>query len=162
MDEIIARPEQNDEINISIEDDEIHVVSEDLESINFANTDAIVNINTGEAMIYAQGERGTEGKKGQKGDKGDTATIRIGSVETGLPGTLAEVTNSGTESDAIFPFKIPRGYNGDGYAGAEYDEGNKAIIFSSSEKSLGSMAFINDAPNDGRQYVRQNGQWVAL
>ena len=68
----------------------------------------------------AKGDKGDTGATGAKGDKGNTgaqgapATIRIGTVTTGEPGTEASVTNSGTRYDAIFNFVIPRGYPGSG------------------------------------------------
>lgn len=59
--------------------------------------------------------------KGAKGDTGTAATITIGSVTTGAPGTDVVVTNSGTSSAAILNFTIPRGKPGaDG--GIEVDE----------------------------------------
>ena len=67
-----------------------------------------------------KGDKGDTGAQGVKGDKGNTgaqgapATIRIGTVTTGEPGTEAGVTNSGTRYDAIFNFVIPRGYPGSG------------------------------------------------
>lgn len=50
--------------------------------------------------------------KGPKGDKGDSATITIGTTTTGNEGTNATVTNTGTSSDAVFNFTIPRGNTG--------------------------------------------------
>lgn len=50
----------------------------------------------------------------ENGLKGDAATIQIGSVTTGSPGTDAEVSNSGTPGDAVFNFAIPRGNTGNG------------------------------------------------
>ena len=47
-----------------------------------------------------------------KGPKGDAATIGVGTVSTGEPGTAVEVTNSGTSSAATFNFTIPRGATG--------------------------------------------------
>ena len=73
-----------------------------------------------------KGDTGAQGVQGVKGDKGDTgeqglqgiagtaATIRIGSVYTGEPGTNASVTNSGTSTNAILNFTIPRGNPGSG------------------------------------------------
>ena len=67
------------------------------------------------------GIQGLQGIKGDKGDKGDTgatgapgaaATIRIGNVYTGAPGTNASVSNSGTSTNAILNFTIPRGTPG--------------------------------------------------
>lgn len=48
----------------------------------------------------------------QKGEKGDRSTIKVGKVTTSDPGGEAKVTNSGTNTDAIFDFAIrgaPRG-----------------------------------------------------
>lgn len=44
---------------------------------------------------------------------GRGATVTIGSVTTGEPGTDASVVNSGTETDAILDFIIPRGDKGE-------------------------------------------------
>lgn len=43
------------------------------------------------------------------GQRGRAATITIGKVTTGAPGSLASVTNSGTSSAAVFDFTIPTG-----------------------------------------------------
>lgn len=40
------------------------------------------------------------------------STIKIGTVRTGAPGTCATVTNSGTSTNAVFNFMIPRGVDG--------------------------------------------------
>lgn len=50
--------------------------------------------------------------KGAKGDTGTAASIKIGSVTTGEPGTNASVTNSGTASNVVLDFTLPRGENG--------------------------------------------------
>ena len=69
----------------------------------------------------AKGDKGDTGAQGSKGDKGDTgatgapgaaATIRIGNVYTGAPGTNASVSNSGTSTNAVLNFTIPRGNPG--------------------------------------------------
>lgn len=52
--------------------------------------------------------------KGAKGDTGTAATITIGSVTTGEPGTNVVVSNSGTSTNAILNFTIPRGQPGAG------------------------------------------------
>ncbi len=46
------------------------------------------------------------------GKDGNSATVRVGSVTTGQPGTSASVTNSGTASAAVLDFVIPRGAAG--------------------------------------------------
>ena len=47
--------------------------------------------------------------QGPAGKDGNSATINIGTITTGNPGTNAIVTNSGTTSNAILNFVIPRG-----------------------------------------------------
>jgi hypothetical protein len=42
------------------------------------------------------------------------ATISIGTVTTGAAGASATVTNSGTTSDVVLNFSIPRGATGSG------------------------------------------------
>lgn len=65
-----------------------------------------------------KGDKGDKGAQGLKGDKGDigatgaAATIRIGNVYTGAPGTNASVSNSGTSTNAVLDFTIPRGNPG--------------------------------------------------
>ena len=47
-----------------------------------------------------------------QGPPGAAATVTVGTVTTGEPGTDAIVTNSGTESAAVLNFTIPRGETG--------------------------------------------------
>lgn len=60
-----------------------------------------------------------KGPKGDKGDTGDTgahgagATVTIGSVTTTVYGGNANVTNSGTSTDAVLDFVIPQGAPGE-------------------------------------------------
>ena len=53
-----------------------------------------------------------KGDKGATGTAGKAATIAIGTVTTGEAGTSVSVTNSGTTSDAILNFTIPKGKDG--------------------------------------------------
>ena len=46
------------------------------------------------------------------GPQGDAATIDVGTVTTGVPGSSASVTNSGTTNAATLDFTIPRGDTG--------------------------------------------------
>lgn len=50
--------------------------------------------------------------QGAQGPDGKAATITVGTVSTGEPGTQVSVTNSGTATDAILNFTIPRGEKG--------------------------------------------------
>lgn len=80
-----------------------------------------------------RGETGATGPQGEKGAKGDTgatgpagpagpdgqaATVAVGTVTTGAPGTNATVVNSGTTSAAVLNFTIPRGDKGEPGSGA--------------------------------------------
>lgn len=49
------------------------------------------------------------GTKMLKGETGDAATVDVGTVTTGAPGTEAEVENVGTRGAAVLNFKIPAG-----------------------------------------------------
>ena len=51
-------------------------------------------------------------KNGLKGDPGEAATIQIGTVTASDPGSDPEVTNSGTQQDAVLNFVLPRGIQG--------------------------------------------------
>lgn len=78
-----------------------------------------------------QGERGEQGVAGVNGADGKSATITIGTVTTVSPDTPASVTNSGTETDAVFDFEIPTGQKGDKpIKGVDYytDSDKKEII----------------------------------
>lgn len=76
-----------------------------------------------------QGIQGIQGPTGQTGPRGKGATVTVGTVTTGAPGSSATVTNSGTSEDAIFNFTIPRGDQGAPGPGtgdmlaSEYDPG---------------------------------------
>ena len=59
-----------------------------------------------------QGPTGPTGPTGPSGEEGSSATVRVGTVTTGDPGSDAAVTNSGTEQDAVLNFTIPRGDSG--------------------------------------------------
>lgn len=48
-------------------------------------------------------------KTGLQGEAGKAATIQVGTVTTGAPGTDAQVINRGTENAAILDFTIPAG-----------------------------------------------------
>ena len=64
--------------------------------------------------------QGPPGPQGQQGEPGAAATVTVGTVTTGEPGTDAIVTNSGTESAAVLNFTIPKGETGaTGHAGAD-------------------------------------------
>lgn len=66
-------------------------------------------------LIGSKGDQGTQGPPGEQGEPGtpgQAATIQIGEVTTGEPGTSASVVNAGTENAAVLTFSIPRGEPG--------------------------------------------------
>lgn len=59
------------------------------------------------------GSPGPAGADGAPGKDGAAATVTVGTVTTGEPGTDAAVTNTGTENAAVLDFLIPKGEKGD-------------------------------------------------
>lgn len=72
------------------------------------------------------GQDGAPGADGSPGADGRAATIEVGTVATGEPGTEASVTNSGTESAAVLDFVIPRGEGTQGEPGPNLLSGETA------------------------------------
>lgn len=60
-----------------------------------------------------KGPQGDTGATGPQGAQGEAATINVGTVSTTAYGNAAQVTNVGTESDAVLNFVIPQGKPGD-------------------------------------------------
>jgi collagen type VII alpha len=58
------------------------------------------------------GNTGAIGPQGATGLQGQAATISIGTVTSGSPGSAALVNNSGTSNAAVFNFTIPKGDTG--------------------------------------------------
>lgn len=65
---------------------------------------------------------GAKGDQGVKGDIGNAATIAVGSVTTGAPGSAATVVNVGDQHAAVLNITIPRGDTG-----AKGDKGDQGI-----------------------------------
>ena len=59
-----------------------------------------------------------KGEQGKHGTDGAAATVAIGTVTTGEPGTTASVTNVGTDTAAVLNITIPRGDKGKDGTGA--------------------------------------------
>ena len=57
----------------------------------------------------ATGATGDTGSQGTPGNDGAAATVSVGTVTTGAPGTNVSINNVGTSSAAILDFTIPRG-----------------------------------------------------
>ena len=109
------------------------------------------------------------GPIGPTGPTGATATIRVGSVITGDPGTESSVTNVGTDENAIFEFIIPQGKSGSADTPdvlTTVDTSNRpttangAIIFN--ETPLISGSSITHSPRSTDVQIQQPGIYQAF
>ena len=77
------------------------------------------------------GDKGATGERGPQGVAGTAATIKVGTVATGDPGTNATIVNAGTANAATLNFTIPRGATGatgpQGPAGPIGPQGNPGV-----------------------------------
>ena len=77
----------------------------------------VSNSGTSENAIFdfgiPRGEIGATGSTGPQGEPGLAATIQVGDVITGDPGTQAAVENTGSTTAAVLKFTIPQGLKGD-------------------------------------------------
>jgi hypothetical protein len=64
------------------------------------------------------------GTRGPRGEAGEAATVSIGTVTTGEPGSDADVTNSGTDTNAVLDFTLPQGPAGTPGTAATVSIGN--------------------------------------
>lgn len=100
--------------------------------------------------------RGNTGATGATGPQGASGTMTVGSVTTGVAGSSAAVTNSGTSTAAVLDFTIPRGdtgaagadgdsftHQGDYNSGATYSYG-QAVLDQNS-----TWVYINVTPGSG-------------
>ena len=101
-----------------------------------------------------KGDKGADGAPGVQGEAGMAATISVGIVSTGEPGTQASVTNAGTDSTAVLNFVIPRGEKGEtgakGDTGAIGEAGHTPVkgvdYFTDAEKSEMIQAVLDALP----------------
>lgn len=86
--------------------------------------DAILDFVLPRGQIGPTGPSGADGRDGKDGVPGAAATIQVGAVTTGEPGTQAQVVNVGTENAAVLQFTIPQGRPGtDGRDGNDGQDG---------------------------------------
>jgi hypothetical protein len=76
-------------------------------------SDAIFDFTIPRGSEGPKGDAGDAGAQGPKGDPGDNAAISVGTVTTGVPESNVTVTNSGTTTNAVLNFSIPRGATGE-------------------------------------------------
>lgn len=82
--------------------------------VNPSNVDdsAVESQDEFPALVTALAEVAELKANGLKGDPGEAATIQVGTVTASDPGSDPQVTNSGTEQDAVLNFVLPRGPQG--------------------------------------------------
>ena len=77
---------------------------------------SVTNSGSSSAAVFdftvPKGDQGIQGIQGIQGETGTAATVAVGTTTTGVPGTNASVTNTGSSSAASFDFTIPRGDTG--------------------------------------------------
>ena len=76
------------------------------------STAAVLNFTIPKGVAGNSGATGAIGNTGPIGSAGDNATITIGTITTGQPGSSATVANAGTDTAAQLNFTIPRGVQG--------------------------------------------------
>ena len=76
------------------------------------STAAVLNFTIPKGVAGNSGATGAIGNTGPIGSAGDNATITIGTITTGQPGSSATVANAGTDTAAQLNFSIPRGVQG--------------------------------------------------
>lgn len=77
-------------------------------------------------------------------------SIKVGTVTTGEPGTDVIITNSGTETNPVFDFTIPRGDNGgDGPKG---DKGNVMYATFNVDLTTGELSMNTDDEYNGPNF----------
>ena len=105
----------------------------------------IISTKRSKAFFQLKNTGGPTGAKGDKGDPGQAATITAGTA-TSLPaGSTPTVVNSGTSTNAVFNFGIPKGDKGD--TGATGAPGQAATIAVGTTSTLpaGSSATVTNS-----------------
>ena len=92
------------------------------------------------------------GIRDNHGADGTAATITVGEVVTGEPGTNASVENTGNESAAVLKFTIPKGEKGDkgdkgkkgeqGEIGPQGPKGDAYELPSATQEAIGGVKQI--------------------
>ncbi len=124
-----------------------YVVLEDIEIVKQTTVSAIVPTIGENGNWVIDGKDTGKPSRGENGLDGQAATISVGTVTTGEPGTQASVTNSGTSNAAVFDFVIPKGEKGD-IDVSESGVSLETLIF----RQTGGVKFGKDADGNPGYY----------
>lgn len=112
----------------------------------------------------AGGLRGETGATGQKGETGPSGTVTVATTTTLPAGSMADVENMGSSTNAVLKFSIPRGQKGaKGDAGAGLQITGSVDTYADLPTDLtpadAGKAYFNQA--DGKLYVWSGTQFPA-
>lgn len=123
--------------NIAIDLSEIENLSVTVTTLP-AGSSATASYSDGVLSLgIPKGDKGDQGDQGETGPTGATPQLSIGTVTTGVAGSDAAVTITGTAENPVMNLTIPRGNSG--------DEGLLATAYSSSSTyAVGDYCIYND------------------
>ena len=122
--------------------------------------------NGTEWVVVAGSRPGPTGATGPQGPAGTAAAVSVGTVTSVASGANATVTNSGTATNAVFNFSIPRGASVTGPAGVAGTRGSKTYTAQSVPQNAGLTNliegdnFINLSTGDYYVYSASTTTWV--
>jgi hypothetical protein len=113
--------------------------------------------NGTEWVVVAGSRPGPTGATGPQGPAGTAAAVSVGTVTSVASGANATVTNSGTATNAVFNFSIPKGESVIGPAGVPGTRGTKTYTAQSIPQNAGLTNLIEGDNfinlNTGEYYV---------
>ena len=96
-----------------------------------------------------------KGDTGATGAVGSAGTVTIGTTTTGSAGGSASVTNSGTSSEAVLNFTLPKGASG--ATGAQGAKGNTGETGAAGDNATIAIGSITTLPEDSNATVANAG-----
>lgn len=128
--------------------------------VNPSNVDdsAVESQDEFPALVTALAEVAELKANGLKGDPGEAATIQVGTVTASDPGSEPQVTNSGTEKDAVLNFVLPRGPQGpQGIPGEGVTFGAYSSFPNPGQENV---LYVDNTVNPMRAYVWNGEKYV--
>lgn len=128
--------------------------------VNPSNVDdsAVESQDEFPALVTALAEVAELKANGLKGDPGEAATIQVGTVTASDPGSNPQVTNSGTEQNAILNFVLPRGQQGpQGIPGEGVTFGAYSSFPNPGQENV---LYVDNTVNPMRAYVWNGEKYV--